>query len=190
MAGMTDSGIGAQYTLALLAGQIAAARVEDEPATPAGRAARRDVATLVRHAGEFAAADTIASLEVLTVRLLLQLSTAGEAQPEQLLQAIGLLHAARPTGPDPDHAVALLTVRLDLTRHASAHGRGGAPAAPSLDDLRAELIGAAVAHGPDRTISSLVKIATALLVELADAYGTPAEDLLARLAPYTGGHGG
>jgi hypothetical protein len=185
MAGMTDSGIGAQYTLALLAGQIAAARVEDEPATPAGRAARRDVATLVRHAGAYAPADTIASLERLTVRLLLQLATAGEARPEQLLQAIGLLHAARPTDPDRDHAVALLTVRLDMTRHPTADGEGGAPAVP-LDEVRAELVRDAVAHGPDRTISSLVKIATALLVELANAYGTPAEDLLARLAPYAG----
>jgi hypothetical protein len=194
--GMTDSGAG--YAIALLAGQVEAARREGEATgTQSGQAARSDLTALVRRAAAHAATGTITSLERLTVGVLLQLAAVGGVQPEALLQAIGRLHADRPLDADRDFAVALLTIRLDLTRRDGAGrpgdsptGRSGDRPPASWDEVRAGLLADVVAHCAEATISTLAKIATALLVELAAAFGATAEDLLGRLDPYAADHGG
>jgi hypothetical protein len=219
---MTGSGIGARYTVALLALHVEIARGDNGPMGPAQHhGVRRDFETLVEQAGRHAAIETITSMERFTVGLLLRLATVGRTKPEALLEAVGLLRAAQPadgnrtaTGSrtvdrgrqaddgtraaDRDHAadafrdpaLALLTIRLDMTPHPGMRRPSGAPAPAPLYDLREELLLEAVRNGPAVTITTMVKIATALIVELAAAFGSTVEDLLARLAPHATDHDG
>ncbi|OHV19240.1 hypothetical protein BBK14_29475 [Parafrankia soli] len=173
---MTDPARAARYALALLAGQLQVARHEDDPDTAALRAARRQIGTLIREASTDAPTETIHSVERLTVGLLLQLAKTTRACPQEMLRAIAVAHAGQATDPEP--AVGLLTVRLDMATPTPASASTG------WDALHEDLLVDA-ARIPQRTLDTLTKIAAALLVELADALRTAPEKLLARLAAHT-----
>lgn len=174
---MTDPVRAARQVLTLISSQLHVTRYEGAPDTSRLRAARAQVEELLRETSSHSPIETITSVERLTVGLLLQLAKNTHAPPEVFLQTIGVLYADQ--GGTPDPAIALLTVRLDMIISGSPSDTA------QLDALRQDLLADAATGNSQRTLRTLTKIATAVLIELANALGVPAENLLARLTSYT-----